>query len=54
MKCLFQVAEVCDMWSSLSQYDDVMFSQVLTLDLTEYPEEEEQDTEKPSYGSLFQ
>uniref|UniRef100_A0A8C3Q6B9 Structural maintenance of chromosomes protein n=1 Tax=Geospiza parvula TaxID=87175 RepID=A0A8C3Q6B9_GEOPR len=37
------------------EYDDVMFSQVLTLDLTEYPEEEEQDTaEKPSHGSLFQ
>ncbi|XP_054487569.2 structural maintenance of chromosomes protein 1B isoform X1 [Agelaius phoeniceus] len=36
------------------EYDDVMFSQVLTLDLTEYPEEEEQDTaEKPSRGSLF-
>ncbi|NXE68839.1 SMC1B protein, partial [Calcarius ornatus] len=34
------------------EYDDVMFSQVLTLDLTEYPEEEEQDTaEKPSHGS---
>ncbi|XP_054137953.1 structural maintenance of chromosomes protein 1B isoform X2 [Melozone crissalis] len=38
------------------EYDDVMFSQVLTLDLTEYPEEEEeQDTaEKPSQGSFFQ
>nr|XP_005482757.1 structural maintenance of chromosomes protein 1B [Zonotrichia albicollis] len=37
------------------EYDDIMFSQVLTLDLTEYPEEEEQDTaEKPSQGSFFQ
>ncbi|XP_062346866.1 structural maintenance of chromosomes protein 1B [Cinclus cinclus] len=37
------------------EYDDIMFSQVLTLDLTEYPEEEEQDTaEKPSRGSLFE
>ncbi|XP_041254547.1 structural maintenance of chromosomes protein 1B [Onychostruthus taczanowskii] len=36
------------------EYNDIMFSQVLTLDLTEYPEEEEQDTtEKPSHGSLF-
>uniref|UniRef100_A0A8C9MI29 Structural maintenance of chromosomes 1B n=1 Tax=Serinus canaria TaxID=9135 RepID=A0A8C9MI29_SERCA len=37
------------------EHDDIMFSQVLTLDLTEYPEEEEQDTaEKPSRASLFQ
>ncbi|XP_005040151.1 PREDICTED: structural maintenance of chromosomes protein 1B isoform X1 [Ficedula albicollis] len=37
------------------EHDDIMFSQVLTLDLTEYPEEEEQDTaEKPSHGSLFE
>ncbi|CAN8212728.1 unnamed protein product [Coccothraustes coccothraustes] len=37
------------------EHNDIMFSQVLTLDLTEYPEEEEQDTaEKPSHGSLFQ
>uniref|UniRef100_A0A8C3NR33 Structural maintenance of chromosomes protein n=1 Tax=Cyanoderma ruficeps TaxID=181631 RepID=A0A8C3NR33_9PASS len=37
------------------EHDDIMFSQVLTLDLTEYPEEEEQDTaEKPSRGSLFE
>ncbi|XP_038009199.1 structural maintenance of chromosomes protein 1B isoform X1 [Motacilla alba alba] len=37
------------------EHNDIMFSQVLTLDLTEYPEEEEQDAaEKPSHGSLFQ
>lgn len=37
------------------QRDDVMFSQVLTLDLTEYPEGEEQDSsEKPSRGSFFE
>ncbi|XP_039564045.1 structural maintenance of chromosomes protein 1B [Passer montanus] len=37
------------------EYNDIMFSQVLTLDLTEYPEEEEEDTaEKPSRGSLFE
>ncbi|NXK64092.1 SMC1B protein, partial [Sylvietta virens] len=34
------------------EHDDIMFSQVLTLDLTEYPEGEEQDTtDKPSPGS---
>ncbi|NXF09394.1 SMC1B protein, partial [Smithornis capensis] len=34
------------------EYDDVMFSQVLTLDLTEYLEQEEQDrAEKPRRGS---
>ncbi|NXI07465.1 SMC1B protein, partial [Irena cyanogastra] len=34
------------------EYNGIMFSQVLTLDLTEYPEGEEQDTaEKPSHGS---
>uniref|UniRef100_A0A8C5U6T6 Structural maintenance of chromosomes protein n=1 Tax=Malurus cyaneus samueli TaxID=2593467 RepID=A0A8C5U6T6_9PASS len=32
------------------EHDDIMFSQVLTLDLTEYPEAEEQDTpEKPFF-----
>ncbi|XP_059701718.1 structural maintenance of chromosomes protein 1B isoform X2 [Haemorhous mexicanus] len=37
------------------EHNDIMFSQVLTLDLTEYPEEEEQDTaENASRGSLFQ
>ncbi|XP_058708962.1 structural maintenance of chromosomes protein 1B [Poecile atricapillus] len=37
------------------EHDDIMFSRVLTLDLTEYPEGEEQDTaEKPSHGSLFE
>ncbi|XP_039917929.1 structural maintenance of chromosomes protein 1B isoform X2 [Hirundo rustica] len=37
------------------EHDDVMFSQVLTLDLTVYPEGEEQDAaEKPSRGSLFE
>ncbi|XP_066040434.1 structural maintenance of chromosomes protein 1B isoform X1 [Chamaea fasciata] len=37
------------------EHDDIMFSQVLTLDLTEYPEGEEQDTaERPSHGSLFE
>ncbi|XP_064277230.1 structural maintenance of chromosomes protein 1B isoform X3 [Passer domesticus] len=37
------------------EYNGIMFSQVLTLDLTEYPEEEEEDTaEKPSRGSLFE
>uniref|UniRef100_A0A8C3TIL5 Structural maintenance of chromosomes protein n=1 Tax=Catharus ustulatus TaxID=91951 RepID=A0A8C3TIL5_CATUS len=37
------------------EHDDIMFSQVLTLDLTEYPEEEEQDTEeRPSPDSLFE
>ncbi|XP_053799274.1 structural maintenance of chromosomes protein 1B isoform X1 [Vidua chalybeata] len=37
------------------EHNEVMFSQVLTLDLTEYPEGEEQDTaEKPSHGSLFE
>ncbi|XP_056370598.1 structural maintenance of chromosomes protein 1B [Oenanthe melanoleuca] len=37
------------------EHDDIMFSQVLTLDLTEYQEEEEQDTaEQPSHGSLFE
>ncbi|NXX26229.1 SMC1B protein, partial [Nicator chloris] len=34
------------------EHDEIMSSQVLTLDLTEYPEGEEQDTvEKPSRGS---
>ncbi|NWR09378.1 SMC1B protein, partial [Paradoxornis webbianus] len=34
------------------EHDDIMFSQVLTLDLTEYPEGDEQDSaEKPSRGS---
>lgn len=38
-----------------SQHDEVMFSQVLTLDLTEYPEGEEQDSaEKPSRDSVFE
>ncbi|KAL2309734.1 hypothetical protein Nmel_005958 [Mimus melanotis] len=37
------------------EHDDTMFSKILTLDLTEYPEEEEQDTaERPSRGSLFE
>ncbi|KAM7056582.1 structural maintenance of chromosomes protein 1B [Acridotheres tristis] len=37
------------------EHDDIMFSQILTLDLTEYPEEEEQDSaERPSRGSLFE
>nr|XP_002187833.4 structural maintenance of chromosomes protein 1B [Taeniopygia guttata] len=37
------------------EHNEIMFSQVLTLDLTEYPEGEEQDTaEKPSQGSLFE
>ncbi|XP_068046549.1 structural maintenance of chromosomes protein 1B isoform X2 [Anomalospiza imberbis] len=37
------------------EHNEIMFSQVLTLDLTEYPEGEEQDTaEKPSHGSLFE
>ncbi|KAM4782961.1 structural maintenance of chromosomes protein 1B isoform 3-T3 [Cyanocitta cristata] len=37
------------------EHDDIMFSQVLTLDLTEYPEGEEQDTaEKPSRSSVFE
>ncbi|XP_068859569.1 structural maintenance of chromosomes protein 1B isoform X3 [Aphelocoma coerulescens] len=37
------------------EHDDIMFSQVLTLDLTEYPEGEEEDTaEKPSRGSVFE
>ncbi|NWI52194.1 SMC1B protein, partial [Calyptomena viridis] len=34
------------------EYNDIMFSQVLTLDLTEYPEQEEQDrAEKPQRSS---
>ncbi|XP_014735851.1 PREDICTED: structural maintenance of chromosomes protein 1B [Sturnus vulgaris] len=37
------------------EHNDIMFSQILTLDLTEYPEEEEQDSaERPSRGSLFE
>ncbi|KAF4795036.1 Structural maintenance of chromosomes protein 1B [Turdus rufiventris] len=41
--------------TNIDKHDDIMFSQVLTLDLTEYPEEEEQDTaENPSHGSLFE
>ncbi|XP_002187833.5 structural maintenance of chromosomes protein 1B [Taeniopygia guttata] len=37
------------------EHNEIMFSQVLTLDLTEYPEGEEQGTaEKPSQGSLFE
>ncbi|XP_053834076.1 structural maintenance of chromosomes protein 1B isoform X2 [Vidua macroura] len=41
--------------TNIDKHNEVMFSQVLTLDLTEYPEGEEQDTaEKPSHGSLFE
>ncbi|RLV93472.1 hypothetical protein DV515_00013456 [Chloebia gouldiae] len=37
------------------EHNEIMFSQVLTLDLTKYPEGEEHDTaEKPSHGSLFE
>ncbi|XP_071406167.1 structural maintenance of chromosomes protein 1B [Pithys albifrons albifrons] len=36
------------------EHDDIMFSQVLTLDLTEYPEGEEQDTaERSGHSSVL-